>query len=68
MARNNKISIWQVLAFYIMSIFIYIIAIASVSGTSISSFADSVLGSLLMGESIIVIIIMIRDVLQKSDL
>jgi len=68
MERNDKMSIWQVLALYILSLFICIIVIASVSGTSISSFADILLDSLMIGESIIVLMIIIRDILQKSGL
>jgi len=68
MKRNDKMSIWQVLALYFISLFIYIIAIYTVSGTNISSFTDILLESLMIGESMIVIIILIRDILQKSDL
>jgi len=67
MKRNDKMSIWQVLALYIMSLFIYIIVIYIVSGTSISTFADIFLGSLVIGESIIVIIILIRDILDNKS-
>jgi len=68
MKRNDKMSIWQVLALYFISLFISAITIASVSGTSISSFVDIVLEVLLIIESIILAMIIIRDICKKGNL
>ena len=68
MERNDKMSIGQVLVLYAMSLFLYVIIAVVVSGTSVSGVADIVLGSLVTGESIIVLMIIIRDIIQKRRL
>jgi len=64
MARNDKMNIWQILALYIMSIFIYVIIVASVSGTNLSGIADIVVEGLIIFESIILIIIIALKALK----
>jgi len=66
MKQNNKISTGEVLALYFISLFISAIAIASVSGTSISSFVDITLEVLLIVESIILATIIIRDICEGN--
>jgi len=66
MERNDKINIWHILAIYVMSLFLYVIIVASVSGTSISGVADIVVEGLAIAESILVLIIIILETFKKG--
>jgi len=66
MARNDKINIWHILAIYVMSLFLYVIIVASVAGTSISGVADIVVEGLAIAESILVLIIIILETFKKG--
>jgi len=66
MERNDKINIWHILAIYVMSLFLYVIIVASVAGTSISGVADIVVEGLAIAESILVLIIIILETFKKG--
>jgi len=66
MARNDKINIWHISVLYAMSLFIYVIIVAMVSGTSISNIADIVVEGLAIAESILVLMIIILETFKKG--
>jgi len=66
MERNDKINIWHILTIYVMSLFLYVIIVASVAGTSISGVADIVVEGLAIAESILVLIIIILETFKKG--
>ena len=66
MERNDKINIWHILTIYVMSLFLYVIILASVAGTSISGVANIVVEGLAIAESILVLIIIILETFKKG--
>jgi len=66
MTRDGGTKVWNILAIYAMSIFIYAIIVASVSGTNISNVADIAVEGLVIAESIVAMII-IFEMFKKAD-